>query len=83
MLSSVLNSPRAIRVNVEIMRVFVRLRRLLSTPGELVEQLTKLIETVELHDEQFKVISEVLKQMIAAPPEEPKPRIGFRSTSHG
>ena len=39
MLSSVLRSPMAVKVNVEIMRAFVRLRRLLATPGELVAQL--------------------------------------------
>lgn len=78
MLSSVLNSPRAVRVNIEIIRVFVRLRRLLATPGELVEQLTRLAETVQLHDEQIKVISEVLQQMIATPPVKDRPRIGFR-----
>jgi hypothetical protein len=61
MLSSVLRSPTAIRVNVEIMRAFVRLRRLLATPGELVEQLTKLAETVQLHDEQIKTIAQVLR----------------------
>ena len=76
MLSSVLHSPQAIRVNVEIMRVFVRLRRLLATPGELVEQITKLAETVRLHDDQIKAIAEVLHQMME-PPEKPKRRIGF------
>jgi hypothetical protein len=50
MLSSVLRSPTAVRVNIEIMRTFVRLRRLMATPGELVEQLTRLAETVQLHD---------------------------------
>ncbi len=49
--SSVLGSPTAVCVNIEIMRAFVRLRRLLATPGELVEQLTKLAKTVQLHDE--------------------------------
>jgi hypothetical protein len=44
MLSSVLRSREAARVNVEIMRAFVRLRRLLATPGELVEQLVKLAD---------------------------------------
>ena len=46
MLSSVLRSPMAVRVNIEIMRAFVRVRRLLATPGDLVAQLTKLAETV-------------------------------------
>ena len=67
MLSSVLNSPTAVKVNIEIMRTFVRLRRLMATPGELVEQLTKLVETVQLHDDQIKVISQVLQQMLEKP----------------
>jgi hypothetical protein len=57
----------AVRVNVKIIRTFERLRRLMSTPGELVKQLTKLAETVELHDERIKVISRVLQQMIEQP----------------
>jgi hypothetical protein len=68
MLSSVLRSPKAARVNIEIMRAFVRLRRLLATPGELVQQIAELAETVELHDEQIKAIAEVLRQMMATPP---------------
>jgi hypothetical protein len=79
MLSSVLRSDRAARVNVEIMRAFVRLRRLLATPGELVEQLAKLAESVQLHDEQIKAIAQVLRQMMENPPEPPKGRIGFQS----
>jgi ORF6N domain len=78
MLSSVLHSPTAIRVNVEIMRAFVRLRRLLATPGELVEQLMKLAETVQLHDEQIKTIAEVLRQLMERPPQPSKERIGFK-----
>jgi hypothetical protein len=78
MLSSVLRSPTAVRVNVEIMRAFVRLRRLLATPGELVEQLTKLAETVQLHDEQIKTIAQVLRQLMEQPPQPPKGRIGFQ-----
>jgi len=74
MLSSVLHSRTAARVNVEIMRAFVRLRRLLATPGELVEQITKLGETVRLHDDQIKVIADVLRQMMEKPAE-PKGRI--------
>jgi hypothetical protein len=79
MLSSVLKSPTAIRVNVEIMRTFVRLRRLMATPGELVEQLTKLAETVQLHDDQIKVISQVLQQMIEKPAPSQR-RIGFHAS---
>jgi hypothetical protein len=79
MLSSVLRSPRAARVNVEIMRAFVRLRRLLATPGELVEQLARLAETVQLHDEQIQAVVEVLRRMMEKPPEPAKARIGFKS----
>jgi hypothetical protein len=77
MLSSVLSSDRAIRVNVEIMRAFVRLRRLLATPGELVEQIAKLAESMRLHDDQIKTIAQVLQQMMTPPDAPPKPRIGF------
>lgn len=79
MLSSVLRSPTAARVNIEIIRAFVRLRRLLATPGELVSQLTKLAETVQLHDDQIKVITDVLRKMMEPPPEKPKGRIGFQA----
>lgn len=76
MQSSVLQSKTAARVNVEIMRTFVRLRRLMATPGELVEQLTKLAETVQWHDEQIRVVRQVLQQMLEQPAK-PKRRIGF------
>jgi hypothetical protein len=79
MLSSVLKSSTAVRVNIEIMRTFVRLRRLMATPGELVEQLTKLADVVQLHDDQIKVISQVLQQMIEQPPQ-PQRRNGFHAT---
>jgi len=78
MLSSVLKSPTAVRVNIEIMRAFVRIRQLMATPGELVQQITKLAETVQLHDNEIKVISRVLQQMIEKPIE-PRRRIGFHA----
>jgi hypothetical protein len=79
MLSSVLRSPTAVRVNIEIMRTFIRLRRLMATPGELAEQLMKLAETVQLHDDQIKVITRVLQQMVEQP-DSPKRKIGFRAS---
>lgn len=80
MLSSVLRSPMAVRVSIEIVRAFVRLRRLLATPGEIVAQLTKLADIVQLHDDQIKVINEVLTKMMEPPPPDAnraKRRIGF------
>jgi hypothetical protein len=82
MLSSVLKSPMAVRVNIEIMRTFVRVRRLMATPGELVEQLTKLAETVQLHDDQIQVINQVLQQMLSTPPA-PRRAIGFHAKGEG
>lgn len=80
MLSSVLNSQRAIDVNIEIIRAFIRLRRLLATPGELAAQLQRLAETVQLHDEQIKVIAEVLRKLMEPPPPQPmRGRIGFQT----
>ena len=76
MLSSVLRSPTAVAVNVEIMRTFVRLRRLMATPGELVEQITRLADTVDSHDKDIKVITQVLQQMLEKP-KPPERKIGF------
>ena len=83
MLSSVLRSRQAQKVNVEIMRAFVRLRRLLATLGELVEQLEKLADSVQLHDQQIKAIAEVLRKMFEKPAETPKERIGFQTPKDG
>ena len=82
MLSSVLRSPTAANVNIEIIRIFVRLRRLMATPGELVEQLTRLAETVQLHDGQIKAIAQVLNKMMEKPPEKKRP-IGFHVKNPG
>jgi len=76
MLSSVLRSPTAVQVNIEIMRTFVRLRRLMATPGELVEQLTRLTETVALHDKDIRAIVQVLQQLMEQP-KPPRRKIGF------
>ena len=83
MLSSVLRSSKAVQVNIEIMRAFVRLRRLLATPGELVEQLIRLAQTVQLHDEQIAGIIQVLRQMMEKPPDQPERKIGFHTSREG
>jgi hypothetical protein len=77
MLSSVLRSPRAVQVNIAIMRAFVRMRRLIATPGELVTQLNELAKTVQLHDDQIAAIADVLKKLMQPPPTPPKRKIGF------
>lgn len=75
MLSSVLRSPRAIGVNIEIMRAFVRMRRLLASHARLEK---KILALEEKYDGQFAVVFEALKQLMA-PPEPQRRKIGFRS----
>ncbi len=73
MLSSVLRSPRAEQVNIEIMRAFVKLRQMLATHVELARKLENLEKK---HDAQFKVVFEAIRQLMA-PPEPPRKPIGF------
>ncbi len=73
MLSSVLKNDRAIDVNVEIMRAFVRLRRLLATHTDLARKMTALEQK---YDEQFKVVFDAIRALMA-PPEKPRKKIGF------
>jgi len=75
MLSSVLNSKRAIQVNIEIMRMFIRLRRILASHSELARKLDALEKK---YDAQFKIVFDAIRQLMAPPePEPPKKRIGF------
>jgi hypothetical protein len=76
MLSSVLNSERAIQVNIAIMRVFVRLREIVATHKELALKLAKLEERLESHDEQIQAIFEAIRQLMS-PPERTRKKIGF------
>ena len=73
MLSSVLNSPRAIQVNIAIMRAFVRLRQILSTHADLAK---KLEELEKKYDSQFRVVFDALRQLMN-PPAPPRQQIGF------
>ena len=79
MLSSVLNSKRAIRVNIVIMRAFVKLREMLSVHKELLYKLNALERKVEKHDEDIGSIFEAIRQLMAPLPEKPKRRIGFKA----
>jgi len=78
MLSSVLNSERAISVNIAIMRTFVKLRQMLSTHKELAHKLGELERKIERHDADIQGIFEAIRQLMAPPPEPSKRRIGFR-----
>jgi len=76
MLSSVLKSKRAVQVNIEIMRVFVRLREMLATHKELARKFEELEERIAAHDGQIQAIFEAIQQLMASP-EKPRKRIGF------
>ena len=77
MLSSVLNSKRAILVSIQIVRTFIKLRKLLLTHDDL----KRKIENMERrYDRQFKIVFEAIKKLLT-PTEKPKRRIGFHSNS--
>jgi hypothetical protein len=73
MLSSVLNSRRAVQVNIEIMRAFVRLRELMATHKDLVRRLN---EMEKKYDAQFRVVFDAIRELMA-PPTPKKRKIGF------
>ena len=78
MLSSVLNSERAVQVNIAIMRAFVKLRQILSTHKELAHKLAELEGKVEKHDTEIQAIFDAIRQLMAPPPEKPRRIIGFK-----
>ena len=73
MLSSVLHSKRAVHVNIEIMRAFVRLRQMLASNAQLAR---KLADLENKYDAQFKVVFDAIRQLMT-PPEPKKRKIGF------
>ncbi len=75
MLSSVLRSPRAVQVNIAIMRAFVKLREMLSTHAGLAR---KLEDMEKKYDSQFKVVFDALRQLMATPAK-PSKEMGFHT----
>jgi len=78
MLSSVLNSERAIQVNILIMRAFTKLREILLTHKELAVKIEALEKKYAEHDKTIKAIFEAIKQLLEPPPAKEKNIIGFR-----
>jgi hypothetical protein len=76
MLSSVLRSPRAVQVNIAIMRVFVRLRGTLALHKELAHKLTELERKIEGHDTSIRTLFDAIHEL-AAPPATPRWEIGY------
>jgi hypothetical protein len=87
MLSSVLNSERAIKVNIQIIRIFTRMRQLLLTHKDILvklerleKQMIKQNSRIKQSEEDIQMVFAALKQLLN-PPLEPRPRIGFRRQS--
>lgn len=85
MLSSALNSERAIHVNIQIMRVFVKLRELMISHKDLAQKITELERKFHQHDKDILVIFETIKKLLeqtkkpVPPPENPKGKLGFHA----
>ncbi len=77
MLSSVLSSPRAVQVNIAIMRAFVRLREVLSSQTELAYRLEDLERKLESHDLEIEAVFDALRSLMETP-EPAKRQIGFQ-----
>jgi len=79
MLSSVLRSPRAVQVNIAIMRAFVKLREILGSHRDLARRLD---EMESKYDKNFKAVFDAIRELMR-PPEKPRARIGFRPPGRG
>lgn len=77
MLSGVLNSERAILVNIEIMRTFVRLRQMLASHADLARKLAALEKR---YDANFKIVFDAIRELMTPPESKKKPRIGFTAS---
>jgi hypothetical protein len=80
MLSSVLNSERAVQVNIAIMRAFVKLREVIATHKELAQKIGELESKFRKHDSQIDAVFDAIRQLLAPKPVPPGRRIGFNPT---
>lgn len=79
MLSSVLRSDRAIKVNVEIMRAFVRLRRMIASNDQLSRRLDELEHGMVDHDDKFAAVFDAIRQLMTEPKEKRRPPVGYHT----
>jgi ORF6N domain len=82
MLSSVLNSDTAIKLNIQIIRIFTRMRQIILNNKDILLQLEKLEKKVTAHDEDIQLVFQYLKQLLN-PPHPPRERIGFKTGKTG
>lgn len=78
MLANVLNSERAVKISIIIIKTFVKLREILSTHQELAYKLKELESKIEKHDEDIQAIFEAIRQLMKPAPVKPRPQIGFK-----
>jgi len=78
MLASVLNSPVAVQVSIQIIRVFIRMREAIASHKELRHRLKALEKKYDAHDAQIKEIFDAIRALMEPPPGVAKRRIGFR-----
>lgn len=82
MLSSVLHSKRAVLVNIQIMRIFIKLREVLRSHAELQQKINEIISVygtkLNEHDENFKLVFEAINQLLDPPDDSAKKKFGFR-----
>jgi phage regulator Rha-like protein len=83
MLSSILNSERAIQVNILIMRAFTKLREILLTHKELAAKIEALEKKYAEHDQTIREIFQAIKQLLEPPPPKEKRIVGFRTYDEG
>ena len=83
MLSSVLNSEQAIKINIAIMRAFVKIREMLSSNKELAHNLKLLENRIEKHDGEIKAIFGAIRQLMAPPETKKKVITGFEKAKDG
>jgi len=83
MAANVLNSERAIRASVLVVRAFVKLRELLSNHRKLAGKLEELERRLQNHDEQILALFDAIRELMEEPEDPPKPRIGFQTELGG
>ena len=81
MAATILNSPQAIKMSVALLEAFVRLRRELATTQTLARRLAEIERTVIHHDSALKELFQVIRPLLAPPPEAPRKKIGFRPST--
>lgn len=79
MLSSVLNSSRAIEVNIRIMRTFIKLREIIASNEIIRKRIEALERKYRKHDEKIQLVFEAIKELLQPPPASPKKPIGFHA----